>query len=61
MRKDLTFHDLMSVKQAAKLLGITTTALRERIKAGKIETIRVGDYNLFLDRQDVARMKKEQP
>jgi excisionase family DNA binding protein len=45
--------DLLSIPQAAKVLGISRIALYKRVKNGQIRATRVGKKIYFIRRQDL--------
>ena len=47
---------LLSVKQAAEYLGISTWAVRELIWGGKVPYVKLGERKMFLDRADLDSM-----
>ena len=53
--------DIISVKQAAEIIGITRQAVLQAIKAGHIEARKVGrDYGMARSEAEAYRDKRQQ-
>lgn len=51
-------HDLLSVEQATKMVGLTRPSIMKRILEGEIGAEKVGQY-FFCERADIERLARE--